>query len=586
MSELIKNTEYILGIKLPKGIEISDATNDSRGVKKNSIFFGLPGTKNHGSKYIKNALENGASVAVHNDSSYKSSKSNIFYIEDLEAPTYECGYLLGYNKVTKFLVSFYNIGWYYGAKYNYDRSLPNIHAFTGTNGKTTAAYLCHQLIVSKGALKYKEPKLNSLYIGTLGVKINNEEFNKKFSTKTTPDIFEFFKILHFYEKDYQSIENICIELSSHALDQKRLHYLKKFSTATILNIQKDHLDYHKDEKLYIKSKFQIFNHPEIEKRIINEDLLEKEKEFNYLFEEQPIDTWDINNRAKLYGNWAKELGVYKKDGLFMQTNIKSDFVISNQNKSASVYYEIEKIGFDETIFKIKFKNGNFVKLGILYNYVSDPKTGELIVDPDFEEMQIEYKFRTKIFSKYNIENLVFAITALISTNFEGSNLIEGKINDLSGLMMPRGRAEIIKDIPDNIIIDYAHNEHAFEMLLSSVSKFFKNLVIVFGCGGDRDVFKRSDMLKKAIKYSSNVIFTSDNSRGENFKDILKDAKKGNKLETVIIIEDRKEAIIRGSKLINKDDCLVILGKGHEETQEINGEIFHHSDYEVVNEIYS
>ena len=152
--------------------------------------------------------------------------------------------------------------------------------------------------------------------------------------------------------------------------------------------------------------------------------------------------------------------------------------------------------------------------------------------------------------------------------------------------MPRGRAEIIKDIPDNIIIDYAHNEHAFEMLLSSVSKFFKNLVIVFGCGGDRDVFKRSDMLKKAIKYSSNVIFTSDNSRGENFKDILKDAKKGNKLETVIIIEDRKEAIIRGSKLINKDDFIVILGKGHEETQEINGEIFHHSDYEVVNEIYS
>ena len=65
--------------------------------------------------------------------------------------------------------------------------------------------------------------------------------------------------------------------------------------------------------------------------------------------DRPIDTWDINNRAKLYGSRAKELGVYKKDGLFMQTNIKSDFVISNQNKSASVYYEIEKIGFDETI---------------------------------------------------------------------------------------------------------------------------------------------------------------------------------------------------------------------------------------------
>ena len=94
------------------------------------------------------------------------------------------------------------------------------------------------------------------------------------------------------------------------------------------------------------------------------------------------------------------------------------------------------------------------------------------------------------------------------------------------------------------------------------------------------------MLGQAIKSSSKVIFTSDNSRNESFSNIFKDSKVGNKLDNVIAIEDRKEAIIYGSKLLGKNDCMIILGKGHEETQEIAGKFIHHSDHEVVYEIYS
>ena len=94
------------------------------------------------------------------------------------------------------------------------------------------------------------------------------------------------------------------------------------------------------------------------------------------------------------------------------------------------------------------------------------------------------------------------------------------------------------------------------------------------------------MLYGAIKNSSKVIFTSDNSRNENFEDIYEDAKKENNLDNVIVIKDRREAIIYGSKIIGKNDCMVILGKGHEKTQEISGEILHHSDHEVIDEIYS
>ena len=81
MSEL----EGILGIKFPKGIKISHATNDSKKVKKDSIFFGLQGTQAHGSKYINEALKLGASIVVHDDPKYKADKNaNIFYLEELE----------------------------------------------------------------------------------------------------------------------------------------------------------------------------------------------------------------------------------------------------------------------------------------------------------------------------------------------------------------------------------------------------------------------------------------------------------------------------------------------------------------------
>ena len=153
------------------------------------------------------------------------------------------------------------------------------------------------------------------------------------------------------------------------------------------------------------------------------------------------------------------------------------------------------------------------------------------------------------------------------------------------IKLPPGRSQIIPDIPANVIIDYAHNAESFDLFLSSVKNNFEKLVIVFGCGGDRDKDKRPKMLATAIKYGDKVIFTSDNPRSENFDDIFKIAAKGNNIEDIFVIEDRKEAIIKGTHLIQKNDCLVILGKGHENTQEISEQILPFSDYEVVNEIY-
>ena len=154
------------------------------------------------------------------------------------------------------------------------------------------------------------------------------------------------------------------------------------------------------------------------------------------------------------------------------------------------------------------------------------------------------------------------------------------------MRLPKGRAEIIRDIPSNIIIDYAHNHEAVRLFLSSIKNQYDNLIVIIGCGGGRDKSKRSKMLSAAIRDSSKVIFTSDNSRSEDFEDIFKDAAKNNNTENVVKIKDRKQAIIFGAKEISNNDCLVILGKGHEETQEENNQISYFSDHEVVNEIYN
>ena len=158
--------EQIFGIQLPKNIKISRVVNTTDKVIKDSIFFGLQGTRVHGSRYADKALELGASLVIHNDPDFISKHKNIFYIKDLN------------DKLIMFLNAFYNI----------DINSNNFYAFTGTNGKTSAAYLTHQLL--------QKMNYDSVYIGTLGVKLNKEEIDTSFSKKTTPDIFELFEIVN------------------------------------------------------------------------------------------------------------------------------------------------------------------------------------------------------------------------------------------------------------------------------------------------------------------------------------------------------------------------------------------------------
>ena len=123
-----------------------------------------------------------------------------------------------------------------------------------------------------------------------------------------------------------------------------------------------------------------------------------------------------------------------------------------------------------------------------------------------------------------------------------------------------------------VLIDYAHTPDALEKLLKSLiplKRGKERLLLLFGCGGDRDRAKRSEMAHIASRLADFVILTSDNSRNEDPKAILADIRRGmDKEKPYVVIEDREEAIRFGISLCRTGDLLVLAGKGHE-TYEIN-----------------
>ena len=217
---LLKNLiRYISKDK--KNIIISGISTDSKKIKKNYIFFAIRGKKFNGEKFIKEAVNKGASVVVCS----KSCKIRDNSIHTIK--TNKIRYLLS-DITSKF----------------YKSKPKNIIAVTGTNGKTSVCDLFYQI------LRINNIRVAS--IGTLGIKYNDKLIK---TNLTSPDTITLHKNLHYLKN--KKINNVIIEASSHGLDQKRLHHIK-FKGAIFTNFSQDHLDYHKTMKSYLNVKLILF----------------------------------------------------------------------------------------------------------------------------------------------------------------------------------------------------------------------------------------------------------------------------------------------------------------------------------------
>ena len=463
------------------GLFISSITDDSRDIQENSIFIARQGVDSHGNEFIRDAIQKGASCIITDQKLDEEVDIPIHCLENLE------------DKILEILFSFYGL--------SEDDFI--FHGVTGTNGKTTTAFMAHNIIRA-----LKKP---SVYIGTLGAIINDDLLETK--GNTTPGIFEIFQILQTCK--FQQETYIFIEISSHALAQKRLGKLP-FSRTLLLNIQSDHLDYHKTESNYINAKLSI---TELNNKNPSIILIDK-----------------IQDLLKNFSDDQKK-----------QLS-KSQF-LSSTDTSAALKYSLEYNPNGRSNIKLSFPN-------------------------------LRLDAQISLFLKFNVENYISAI-ALISDQISLDEFESIRSNTIK---LPQGRGEILRLREGNILIDFAHDHQSIQNILSELANYYDEIILVFGCGGDRDRSKRSKMMKVAQDFASKVFFTSDNNRNESFASIAKDAMVGNSYTSIKILEDRQEAISLALQCLNKENILVILGKGHETYMDVSGKKVPFNDKDCVLEI--
>lgn len=183
--------------------------------------------------------------------------------------------------------------------------------------------------------------------------------------------------------------------------------------------------------------------------------------------------------------------------------------------------------------------------------------------------------------KFTIYNTLAVFATCYLLNID-KDIIVDTLKNTSGVS---GRFESVKnDKKVNVVVDYAHTPDALCNVIKTAKEFTKGKVItVFGCGGDRDKTKRPLMGEIAENLSDFCIVTSDNPRTELPTDIINDILCGMKKDNHKVIIDRKEAIFEAIKMIQKDDLVLIAGKGHENYQIIGNEKTHFDDKEVAKE---
>ena len=277
-----------------------------------------------------------------------------------------------------------------------------------------------------------------------------------------------------------------------------------------------------------------------------------------------IDHLDYHKTFKKYR--------YSKSLLFRKHCHKNTIVVINSDTAESNYFK--KISKKKNLTILDY--GKKAKYLRLLKFVKIKNGFEVNISMNNKMSVINFNC-SAIYQVYN------QICALLLVY--GKKLQYEKLNEIN-LSDPDGRLEKIYDSNNKkIFIDYAHTPDALKNVLSSLSENIKGrLIIVFGCGGDRDSSKRPLMTREALKYCDKIYLTSDNPRNESLKKIFEDMKKGilkKNLENITTINNRKIAIEKAIKELRPLDILLVAGKGHENYQIIKNKRISFSDKEVI-----
>lgn len=361
-------------------------------------------------------------------------------------------------------------------------------------------------------------------IGTVNYRIRGESWKFPYTTPQPNYLHEsLYRMLNF------GATHTLMEVSSHALKLKRVKGIN-WNMVVFTNLSQDHLDFHQSMEDYANSKLLLF-------------------------------TEEIKGLSNV-------IGVINVDDQF------GDKIRSKTSLASIITYGVNGSSLD--VFPIKYELGsNCIKTKI------KTPLGDLNIE-------------SSLIGKHNLYNILSAVSIGIGLGIDLDKIKLG----IEAVKSVPGRLERIES-PDGklIFVDYAHTPQALENVLKTLREVVKGrLIVVFGAGGDRDKSKRPVMGEVVSYLSDLAIVTNDNPRTEDPNLIISMVVSGMKSmkmaksvsewreKSYLVIPDRRKAIETAIVNSEKEDCVLIAGKGHENYQIIGDKVYYFDDREVVKEI--
>lgn len=503
----------------------SSLESDSRNVTGGSLFVAMPSANRDTHALLPEVQKQGATAClVHSREGFDLATSvglpSVWIDADprITSVTWPGSEAYGFHE---------KLGQLCSAFYGDPTAEIRVVGVTGTNGKTTVAWLLAQALDNLGS--------KSAYLGTLGLKVAGE---LQTIPNTTPFPVELWKLIQ--EAVQRGADTLVMEVSSHALAQQRVAGVR-FDVGIFTNLTQDHLDFHLTLEEYSRAKRLLFS----------SYALKSEKPFvAVLNAEDPVSEAWISDFMRRDATVAASA----------QTPVSA--IASYAAMIAT--YEPRVLTYGESH-------------GALRARAEASSLSATAMSLEFQGEQAE--FEAALGGKFNEENLRACAAGLAALGCS-MNEISGAMD---GLRPAAGRFEALVEAEVTAIVDYAHTPDAVEKLLLSVRQVTMGRVLTaIGCGGDRDRTKRPIMASIACRLSDYVVLTSDNPRTENQEGIFKDMVEGVKDATNWSLEpDRAVAIQELIAMAEPGDAVVICGKGHENYQIVGKEYLPFSDRDTA-----